>query len=49
MLYFFDFQEIRESPRNTQKPVVDRLVSGHVAQSELEKAFNLSEEEEALS
>ena len=49
VLYFFDFQEIGESSRNTQKPMVDRLVPGHIAQFESEKAFNLSEEEEALS
>jgi hypothetical protein len=30
---FFDFHEISEVPRNTQKPVVDRLVTGQLPQS----------------
>lgn len=30
---FFNFQEIRESPREIQKPVTDRQVSGHAPQS----------------
>jgi len=37
---FLDFQEIREVPRSMQRPVVDRLVIGHEAQSESLKAFN---------
>lgn len=36
---FIDFYEIKESPRNTQKPVIDLLVSAHPAQSELVKAL----------
>ena len=35
---FFDFQDMRESPRKTQKPVTERRESGHPAQSESEKA-----------
>lgn len=31
---FLDFQEINELPKNTQNLVIDRLVSGQVAQSE---------------
>ena len=44
---FFDFQDIKESPRNTQYPVIDLLVSGQPAQSESEKDFKckLLEEE----
>ena len=30
---FFDFQEINESPRKMQYPVIDLLVSRHDAQS----------------
>ena len=37
---FFDFQEIKESPRNTQKPLTDLLLSRQPAQSESAKAFN---------
>ena len=33
---FLLFQEISESPKNTQNPVIDLLVSGHVAQSALQ-------------
>ncbi|WMV07950.1 hypothetical protein MTR67_001335 [Solanum verrucosum] len=32
--YFFDFQEIKESPSFTMYPVTDRLVLAHDAQSE---------------
>jgi hypothetical protein len=31
--YFFDFQEIKESPKNAQKPVTEHPMSGHPAQS----------------
>jgi hypothetical protein len=34
-----DFQEIKEEPSNTQNPVIDFLVSGHLAQSESAKAL----------
>ena len=44
--YFLDFQEINESPRKTQKPLIDLLVSGQVAQSESTKAFNCIEDVE---
>ena len=40
ILCFFDFQEIKESPMETQNPVMERFVSGQVAQSESAKAFN---------
>lgn len=36
---FFDFQETNESPRKTQKPVTERLVSGQEAQSASQKAW----------
>ena len=36
---FFDFHEIKDSPRKTQKPVTDLLVSGHEAQFASAKAF----------
>ena len=36
---FLDFLEIRESPRKTQKPVTDLLVSGHEVQSTSAKAL----------
>ena len=32
--YFFDFQEIRDSPKKIEKPVIDFRESGQVAQSE---------------
>ena len=34
---FFDFHEIKDSPRKTQNPVTDLLVLGHEAQSALAK------------
>jgi len=37
---FLDFQDIRDSPKYTEKPVMDLRVSGHVAQSESLYAFN---------
>ena len=43
---FLDFQEIKESPINTQKPLTDFLVSGHAAQSKSTKAFGSIEEED---
>jgi len=36
---FFDFHEIMKDPRKTQKPVLDLLVLGQVAQSESLKAL----------
>jgi len=36
---FLDFQEISDSPKKMQKPVTDLLVSGHLAQSESQKAL----------
>ena len=44
VLCFLDFQEISESPTKTQNPIVERLVSGHVPQSESAKAFNCIED-----
>jgi len=41
---FFDFHEIKESPKKTQKPVIKRRVSGHPAQSESQKAFKCEAE-----
>ena len=40
--FFFDFHEIKDSPRKTQNPVTDLLVSGHKAQSASAKAFKCS-------
>ncbi|MDV3194007.1 MAG: hypothetical protein Q8835_03070 [Sweet potato little leaf phytoplasma] len=37
---FFDFHEIKDSPRNTQKPETDFLVSRQAPQSASTKAFN---------
>ena len=37
---FLDLYDMRDEPKNTQKPEIDRLVSGQAAQSEFEKAFN---------
>jgi hypothetical protein len=36
---FFDFQDTRESPIKTQKPMIDLRVSKQLAQSEYEKAL----------
>jgi hypothetical protein len=41
---FFDFHEMREAPRKTQKPVVERRVSKHPAQSLSQKALSLKSE-----
>lgn len=51
VLCFFVFHEIGLEPRRTQKPVVDRRVVGHPAQSESQKPFKVSEvdEEENLN
>ena len=40
MVCFLDFHEIKESPKKTQKPVTERLVSIHPAQSESLKALS---------
>lgn len=37
---FLLFHEIKEFPRKTQYPVVERRVTGHPAQSASQKAFN---------
>ena len=37
---FLDFQDMREVPRNTQKPKIKRRVSGQEAQSESAKALS---------
>jgi hypothetical protein len=42
---FLDFQEINESPKKIQKPDIDLLVSGQLAQSESQKAFKCRAEE----
>jgi hypothetical protein len=42
---FLDFQEIKESPRNKQKPMIDFLVSGQVAQCASQKALSLKSDE----
>ena len=34
VVYFLDFQEIKESPSMVQKPVVERLVIGKLPQYE---------------
>ena len=39
---FLERQEMRESPRNMQKPVTERRVSEHPAQSESQKALSWS-------
>ena len=36
---FFDFHETNESPMNIQYPVIDLLVSGHVALNLLRRKF----------
>ncbi len=42
MVYcFLDFQEIKEEPRKTQNPVMDRLVSKHPAQSASQKPLSV--------
>ena len=43
VFYFLDFQEIKESPRKMQKPVMDLLESGQAAQSAFAKAFMCNE------
>jgi len=37
--WFFDFHDIRESPRYTLKPIIDCLESLHVPQSLSQKTF----------
>ena len=46
VFHFFDFQETRASPRNTQKPEVDFLVSMQFPQSTLENAIKHKLEED---
>jgi hypothetical protein len=43
---FLDFHEMREDPRNTQKPETYFLVVGQLAQSETAKPESLIGEEE---
>jgi hypothetical protein len=43
---FFDFHEIKASPRNTQNPVTDLLVSEQATQSSSQNAFNQKSEED---
>ena len=40
MCYFFNHQEINESPRKMQKSGIERQVSGHDAQFESQKPFS---------
>jgi len=37
---FLDFHEIKDSPKKMQNPVMNFLLSGHVAQSESQNPFN---------
>lgn len=39
--YFLLFHEIREVPKQKEKPVVDRRVIGHVLQSESENLIRV--------
>lgn len=41
---FLDFHEIKESPRNTQNPVTDLLVSKHPAHSESLNAHSVNDD-----
>lgn len=43
---FFDFHEIKASPRSTRKLVIDLLVSEHLAQSTSHNALTLKSEED---
>lgn len=43
---FLDFQEIREFPMKTQKPLIDFLVSEQDAQSESAKPFSSVDEDD---
>ncbi|MCI62208.1 hypothetical protein A2U01_0083465, partial [Trifolium medium] len=43
---FLDFHEIREEPRNTQKPETDLLVVGQLAQSESANPESFTGDEE---
>ena len=42
----FDFQETKEPPMKTQKPLIDFLLSGQTHQSKSAKPFNSMTEEE---
>ena len=45
--YLFDFQETKEPPMKTQKPLIYFLLSGQAPQSKPVKPFNsITEEEE---
>ena len=46
IMLYFNFHEINDSPRNTQKPLIDLLVSLHTTQSESTKAFSWTVENE---
>jgi hypothetical protein len=44
VIRFLDFQEIKEDPRKTQKPEIDRQVSEQPTQSTSQNALSLKSE-----